>query len=116
MAEDDGTVRTFTRELLEEYGYTFIEAIDGEDAVKKFREQKGAVQLLILDLIMPKKNGSEAYEEIRKLMPDIKVIFSSGYEADIINRKGMLEAGLNYLAKPVTPKQLLAKIREVLDT
>lgn len=116
MAEDDGTVRIFTRELLEDYGYTFIEAADGEDAVEKFREHQCSVQLLILDLIMPRKNGREAYEEIKKLKPDIKVIFSSGYEADIINRKGMLAEGLNYLAKPVTPKQLLAKIREALDT
>ena len=116
MAEDDRVVRLFTRELLEEYGYTFIEAVDGEDAVTKYAENRDAVQLLILDLIMPKKNGREAYEEIKRLKPDIKVIFSSGYEAEIIRKKGTLPAGLNYMAKPVTPKQLLAKIREVLDT
>ncbi|MCM2358397.1 MAG: PAS domain S-box protein [Geobacteraceae bacterium] len=116
MAEDDGVVRKFARELLEEYGYKFIAAVDGEDAVLKFRENRDAVQLLILDLIMPRKNGREAYEEIRQLNPGVKVIFSSGYEADIIQRKGKLEAGLNYLAKPVTPEKFLSKIREVLDS
>ena len=116
MAEDDGVVREFTRELLEEYGYTVLLAIDGEDAVQKFKKNRLEVQLLIMDLVMPKKNGREAFEEIRKLKPDVKVIFSSGYEAEIILKKGKLETGFNYLAKPVTPAKLLAKIREVLDT
>lgn len=116
MAEDDGVVRAFARELLEEYGYTCIEAVDGEEAVTKFREHRDSVQLLIFDLIMPKKNGSEAYEEIRALKPDIKVIFSSGYEAEIIQKKGKLAADLNYLAKPVTPERFLSKIRGVLDS
>jgi CheY-like chemotaxis protein len=116
MAEDDGVVREFARDLLEEYGYTFIEAVDGEDVVQKFREHQDTVQLLILDIIMPRKNGMEAYEEIRKLKPAVKVIFSSGYEAAAILNKGKLKADMHYLAKPVTPANLLTKIREVLDS
>jgi PAS domain S-box-containing protein len=115
MSEDDEAVRKLTRDLLEEYGYTVIEAVDGEDAVNKFREHRESVQLLILDLIMPKMNGKEAYDEIRKSKPDIKVIFSSGYEADIIQKRGKLVKGLNFLPKPVIPEELLAKIRKVLD-
>ncbi|HEY6871997.1 MAG TPA: PAS domain S-box protein [Geobacteraceae bacterium] len=116
MAEDDGVVRKFARELLEEYGYTVIEAVDGEDAVLKFRAHRDAVQLLVLDLIMPKKNGMEAYEEMRKLKPSVKAIFSSGYEEETVHKKGKLEPGLNYLAKPVTPETFLTKIREVLES
>lgn len=116
IAEDDGVVRAFVRELLEEYGYTLIEACDGEEAVAKFRQYRDTVQLLILDLIMPKKNGQEAYAEIRKMKADVKAIFSSGYTADVIQKKGKLATEINYLPKPVAPEQLLLKIREVLDT
>ncbi|HLO26568.1 MAG TPA: ATP-binding protein, partial [Geobacteraceae bacterium] len=116
MSEDDESVRKLTRDLLEEYGYTVIESVDGEDAVNKYREHRDAVQLLLLDLIMPKKNGKEAYDEIRKLKPDIKAVFSSGYEADIIQKRGKLVKGLNFLAKPVIPKELLTMIRKVLDS
>ena len=65
---------------------------------------------------MPKKNGKEAYDEIKQLKPDIRVIFSSGYEAEIIQKRGRLAKNLNFLAKPVIPEELLAKIRKVLDT
>jgi CheY-like chemotaxis protein len=116
MSEDDEAVRKLTMDLLEEYGYTVIEAVDGEDAVNKFREHRDTVQLLFLDLIMPKKNGKEAYDEIRLMKPDIKVIFCSGYEADIIQKRGKLVKGLNFLPKPVIPEELLAKIRKVLDS
>jgi PAS domain S-box-containing protein len=115
MSEDDEAVRKLTRDLLEEYGYTVIEAVDGEDAVNRFREHRDTVQLLILDLIMPKKNGKQAYDEILRMKPDIKVIFSSGYEADIIQKRGKLVKGLNFLPKPVIPEELLAKIRKVLE-
>ena len=62
LAEDDADVRTFTKSVLEEFGYTVIEAGNGEDAVKRFIENKDKVQLLLLDVIMPKKNGKEVYE------------------------------------------------------
>ena len=73
------------------------------------------IQLLILDVIMPRKNGKECYDEIRKSTPDIKAIFTSGYTANIIHKKGILEEGIDLILKPVSPNQLLRKIREVLD-
>jgi len=60
-------------------------------------------------------NGKEAYDEIRKIRPDIKVIFGSGYTSDIIDKKGILEEGLNFITKPISPRELLRKVREVLD-
>jgi two-component SAPR family response regulator len=78
----------------------------------KYRDK---IELLLLDVIMPKKNGKEAYEEIRKVKPGIKVLFMSGYTADLINRRGMLDDGLNFIPKPVSANTLLRKIREVLD-
>ena len=115
MAEDNAEVRKLMKEVLERFGYKVIEAVDGEDAIKVFNENKNNVQLLLLDLIMPKMNGKEAYDEIRKIRPDIKVIFGSGYTSDIIDKKGILEEGLNFITKPISPRELLRKVREVLD-
>jgi PAS domain S-box-containing protein len=115
VAEDDSPVRRFVRTILEEYGYTVIEAVDGEDAVSKFIENKDKIQLLILDVIMPKKNGKEAYEEIRKVRNDVPVLFSSGYTADIISKKGILEEGFNFISKPISSSLLLSKVREILS-
>lgn len=90
VAEDDTEARKLTREVLDGAGYKVIEAVNGEDAINKFMENKDKIQLLLFDLIMPKKNGREAYEEIRKIRPDIRVLFTSGYPADIIHEKGVL--------------------------
>jgi DNA-binding response OmpR family regulator len=101
--------------VLEESGYTVIEAVDGEDAVSKITENKERIQLVILDVVMPKKNGKEVYEEIKKTTPGIRVLFTSGYTANTIQTRGFLDRGLHFIAKPVSPKQLLQKVREVLD-
>ncbi|MEW6108119.1 MAG: PAS domain S-box protein [Nitrospirota bacterium] len=116
VAEDDETLRKLSRTVLQQFGYSVIDAVDGEDAVKKFIENKDEIKLLIFDVIMPKKNGNEAYEAIKKITPGIKVIFISGYTADIIIRKGILEKGLDFIVKPVSPVELLRKVREVLDS
>ncbi len=64
IAEDDAPVRTLMKEVLGQYGYTVIEAVDGEDAVSRFTENRDRIQLLILDFILPKINGKEVYDEI----------------------------------------------------
>ncbi len=115
LAEDDSAVRQLTNNVLEDFGYAVIEAVDGEDAVKKFAENKDRIRLLVLDIVMPKKNGKEAYQEISKIRPGIKVLFTSGYTADIIHRKGILETGLDFILKPISPAIFLKKVREVLD-
>ncbi len=115
LAEDDMLVRQFLRDVLEGAGYTILEAADGEDAIKVFNEGKDKIRMLILDVIMPKKNGKEVYEAIKKTSPHIKAIFTSGYSADIIYKKGVLERGLEVIPKPVSSDTLLIKIRELLD-
>ncbi len=64
---------------------------------------------------MPKKNGKEVYEEIKKVRPDIKAIFMSGYSSDILHKKGILEEGLDLIIKPIPPDELLRIVRGVLD-
>jgi PAS domain S-box-containing protein len=116
LVEDDSAIRASLKELLEEVGYTIIEAMDGEDGILKFTEYEREIQLLLLDVIMPKKNGKEVYEEIRALRPDIKAVFVSGYTADILTAKGVLQDDLTLISKPVTIEALSVKIREMLDT
>lgn len=115
LAEDDSEVRKITRNILEGSGYRVIEAVDGEDAINKFLLNKDEIQLLIFDVIMPQKSGKEAYEEVKRIAPGVKALFTSGYTADIIHRKGVLEEGINFIPKPVAPDILLKKMREVLD-
>jgi PAS domain S-box-containing protein len=114
LAEDEAELREFTKNLLKEYGYNVITAVNGQDAVNEFKIHKHKIQLLLFDVIMPNKNGKEAYEEIKQVRPDIRVIFMSGYPADVIHKQGILEKGFAYIEKPVSPPKLLKKIREVL--
>jgi DNA-binding response OmpR family regulator len=115
VAEDDTVVRKFIKYILEEYGYKVIEAADGEDALNKFMENKDNIQLLLLDVIMPKKDGRAVYNEAKKAKRGIKALFISGYAADIIYKKGIMDEGLNFVLKPISSAELLKKIREVLD-
>jgi PAS domain S-box-containing protein len=115
LAEDDDTVRSLTRRMLEEFGYRVIEACDGEDAVQKFNEHADAVSLAILDVVMPKKNGMDAYRELQKLRPGIKALFMSGYTADIIEKRGILDKGMLFISKPASPDDLLRIVRKALD-
>lgn len=115
VAEDDDIIRALTSSILREFGYTVMLAKDGNDAINVFRENQDRISLLLLDVIMPRKNGKDAYEEIRMMRPGIKVLFISGYSADMISQEGILEKGLSFISKPVSPSELLRKVREVLD-
>jgi len=115
LAEDDAVIRELVKEVLMEFGYTVIEAVNGEDAVRKFTEHRGRIQLLLLDLIMPKMNGKDACDEIGKMGSDVPAIFISGYPPDVILKRGLLEEGRDLIRKPVSPQNLLRKISEVLD-
>lgn len=115
VAEDDTSLRSLTRLVLESSGYKVITAEDGEDALTRFMENKDRIALVVLDMIMPKKSGKEAYEEISKVSPGIKTLFLSGYTMDLIKTQGIIEAGLDFIHKPARPRELLRKVREALD-
>jgi PAS domain S-box-containing protein len=115
LAEDDSEVRLFMKEILQTSGYRIIEAVDGNEAIEKFMNNMGRIQLLLFDVIMPKKNGRETYEKIRTIAPQIKVIFLSGYPEDVIASKGITGEGFDFVLKTVHPNLILKKIREVLD-
>ncbi|OPY78179.1 MAG: Blue-light-activated protein [Syntrophorhabdus sp. PtaU1.Bin058] len=114
VAEDNETVRGFIKEILTEYGYTVIEAVDGADAIEQFNKTE-RIDLLILDSVMPEKNGREVYDEISRDRPDIQVLFTSGYTKDVILDKGIEGKQFDFIAKPILPDTFLQKIREILD-
>ena len=101
--------------ILYGFGYKIIEAVNGEDAINKFMENKDKIQLLVFDVVMPHKNGKEAYDAIKERKPDMKALFMSGYGEDIIHKTDLLREGLNFIPKPILPMELLKKVREVLD-
>ncbi|NWF97340.1 MAG: response regulator, partial [Nitrospirae bacterium] len=115
FAEDSPDVRESTVHLLKEFGYRVIEAYDGEDAIEKFKLNKDEIQLVILDIVMPKKNGMEVYEEIKKEVPEVKVIFTSGYSEDVISKKLVAEKGYEIIQKPLSPSHLLKRIKDILN-
>ncbi|HJV35709.1 ATP-binding protein, partial [Geomonas sp.] len=115
LAEDDPGVRALVRSVLVGAGYRVIEACDGEEAAAGFRDHLREVDLLVLDVVMPKKNGKESFEEISALRPGVKALFISGYPPDIVSRNGLIDSGVHLLMKPLLPNQLLAKVREMLD-
>ena len=115
IAEDDAALRKLSRVMLEEFGYTVIVAEDGEDAVRKFSERGDEIQMIILDMIMPRKSGKETYDEIQKIRPGVKALFVSGYTADKIRLERIPGERVDLLLKPLSPRVLVRKVREILD-
>jgi PAS domain S-box-containing protein len=116
LAEDDALVLSYQEEALATAGYTVITAQNGAEAVERFLIHQDRIDLVLCDVVMPKKNGREVYEEIRRIKPGIRFLFNSGYDDELIAAKGLRLAGIDYLAKPVPRLVLLAKLREMLDT
>jgi DNA-binding response OmpR family regulator len=114
LVEDDISARDVTKLMLEELGYCVIEAVNGDDALKKFHANKDRIRLVMLDVIMPHGSSKPVYDKMLSIRSDVKAIFISGYTEDILKRTGMIEEGLHFLAKPFLTAQLASKVREVL--
>jgi CheY-like chemotaxis protein len=114
LAEDDESLRALAERILMGLGYTVLVARNGEEAVE-ILNRNANVNLAVLDVVMPRKGGKEAYEEMRKGNPNLKVLFMSGYSADAEHESFVLTPGTPFLPKPYTPSALARKVREVLD-
>jgi len=115
IAEDDQMVAALVQEILSSHGYRVITAVDGQEAVDTFAQQRDTIRLVIMDLVMPRLNGKLAADRIQELAPDIPVLFTSGYTMDTIeSRDAMVEEG-TLLMKPVPPLELLQRVRDLLD-
>jgi len=115
VAEDEPSLRKLARTVLESFGYSVICAKDGEDAIAKFMENRERISLVLLDMIMPKKNGQEVSEAIIKAAPGMKVLFASGYAMDKITHEGLTGARFDFISKPFRLRDLLIKVRQILD-
>lgn len=115
LAEDEKMVRELATQVLQENGYTVLLAKDGEEAQSIFDENASSIDLILLDMIMPRKSGREVYTHIKNSGSKTPVLFSSGYSADMIPQQDGEEDNLPLIPKPYTPAQLLQRVRELLD-
>jgi two-component system cell cycle sensor histidine kinase/response regulator CckA len=116
LVEDDEAVRLFTSAMLKRKGYHVLEAPNGVQALKLWEEHRACVSLLLTDLVMPAGvNGQELASRLQQDKPQLKVIFTSGYSAEIAGRQTEFNLGENFLQKPCPPRELLQTIRRSLD-
>ena len=115
FVEDEDSVRELVRDYLAGTGYHVLEAVDGVQALEVAAAHKGAIQILVTDVVMPRLSGRELASRIAAQRPNIKILFISGYTDDSIFRHGVLEGGVAYLQKPFNLKAIAQKIREALD-
>jgi two-component system cell cycle sensor histidine kinase/response regulator CckA len=115
LVEDENAVRMLTRKILERYGYSVLEAGDGEAALEMARNHSKTIHLLLTDVVMPDVSGPDLAVRVRQIRPDVKVLFMSGYTDDAVVRHGILADGVHFLQKPFTPEALGRKVRGALD-
>ncbi|TAL17526.1 response regulator [bacterium] len=115
LVEDEEAILGLGRRILASLGYRVLAAGSPAEALRLAEENKGAIGLLVTDVVMPEMNGKELYEKISAIQPGLKCLFMSGYTANVIAHRGVIDEGVNFLSKPFSLKTLGAKIREVLD-
>lgn len=115
LVEDEPGVRSLAQEALRLNGYRALVAGGAEEALALAASHRGAIHLLLTDVIMPGLNGKELADRLALSRPGVRVLFISGYTADAIGQHGILDAGVSFLPKPFTPHDLLRKLRQTLD-
>lgn len=114
VVDDEPVVRTLVRNMLERSGYTVLEARDGEEAI--LLAGAGArIDLLLTDVVMPRMSGRALADSLRARLPQLRVLFTSGYSADALGEHGVLERGSSLLEKPYALHTLRLSVRGALD-
>jgi two-component system, cell cycle sensor histidine kinase and response regulator CckA len=114
LVEDDDPVRIFGARALRNKGYKVIEAKSGEAALDLIRNAEERIDLLITDVVMPRMDGPRLVREVREILPQIQVIFISGYTEDAFRQRLDSDSGIDFLPKPFSLKQLATKVRDVI--
>ncbi len=116
LVEDEEAVRAMVSRILQNKGYTLLEASNGNEAIQISQQYEGPIHLMVTDVIMPQMSGRELAERLVPTLPEMKVLYMSGYPDNTIVQHGVLEAGTAFLQKPFTLNALELKVREVLDS
>jgi signal transduction histidine kinase/ActR/RegA family two-component response regulator len=114
VVEDDERVRAFTEEALSDLGYDVVSADSAADALAEVAHAPD-IDLLLTDVVMPDINGRDLADQVLKLRPGLPVLYMTGFTRNAVVHNGMLDPGVNFMAKPFTVDQLAAKVREALD-
>jgi CheY-like chemotaxis protein len=116
LVDDDDQVRHVAREVLRKSGYNVLEARNPGEALLTCEQYPQPIHLLLTDVVMPQMSGVQLAERLMKVLPDLRVLFMSGFASEAVLRHGLIDSGLGgFLQKPVTPEGLLAKARLILD-
>ena len=116
VVDDQEPVRALLRRQLTDLGHTVLESGDGAEALHLVRRRNGAVDLLLCDVVMPRMAGPELAHRLLHTRPEMKVLYTSGYTADALSDRGVLEDGIAFLQKPFRLDALAAKVHQVLST
>ncbi|MGC8653396.1 MAG: PAS domain S-box protein [Candidatus Kryptoniota bacterium] len=116
IVEDQANLLELAKNTLEIYGYRVLTALSPGDAILVCEAYQDEIHLLLTDVVMPVMNGRELSERIRAMKPNVKVLYMSGYTANVIAHRGVLEEGIDFIQKPFTPVALAKKVRQVLDS
>jgi PAS domain S-box-containing protein len=114
LVEDDEIMRSLTRQLLQEHGYTVVEADDGKSALEWVQSHPGPIDLLLTDVVMRRMSGPELVERLNASHPNLKVVYMSGYTGELIAEREVLRRGITLLEKPFTRTALLNTIHTTL--
>ncbi|MBN2420478.1 MAG: response regulator, partial [Deltaproteobacteria bacterium] len=115
VVEDDIAILKLLESVLQKLQYKILSTSSPKEAIRLAEKHQGKIDLLVTDIILPDMNGRELADELRKKDNDLKILYMSGYTANVIVHRGVLEDGINYIAKPFTMDNFTARVREVLN-
>ena len=115
LVEDEAAILDVGRGMLERLGYTVLTAATPGEALRQAKAHGAEIQLLITDVVMPEMNGRDLAKLIGDSLPGLKCLFISGYTANVIAHRGVLDEGVYFLQKPFSLKDLASKVRQALD-
>jgi two-component system sensor histidine kinase EvgS len=114
LVEDEPTILTMGKIMLEQLGYRVLATDRPDEAIRMADEHAGEIQLLLTDVVMPNMNGKDLAERLQALYPSMKSLFMSGYTADVIAHRGVLDKSVHFIQKPFSLRELAAKVRQAL--
>jgi len=114
IVEDDEHILKLSKNILENLGYSVLAANKPTEALHLARDFEAPLHLLITDVIMPEMNGRQLSEKLQKIRPDIVTLYMSGYTANVIAHRGVLEEGIHFIPKPFSRKTMAIRVRQVL--